>query len=200
MTSAPIKNTLIIWQQGKSTMEQKNVQINIREAHQGEREVIHALTLAAYEQYATLMSPLFWPVYRQVLLDTLAKEGQIERIVAERAGKIIGSVQLYPPTMSAYKADVATDVAGPEVRLLAVDPAVRGYGIGKMLMLECIKRAQNSGYKVLGLHTTDVMQAAVQMYEHMGFVHVPELDFHPMENVVVKGYRLDLATSANTVA
>lgn len=181
-------------------MEQSNVQIQIRDANAGEQEAIHTLTMAAYEQYATLMQPSFWAAYRQALLDALAGTGQVERIVAEQAGKIVGSVQLYPPTMSAYQGSVMTDVAGPEVRLLAVDPAIRGRGIGKALMLECIKRAKNSGYSVLGLHTMNAMQAAMQMYERMGFVRVPELDFRPMEHVIVEGYRLDLAKSTSTMA
>jgi hypothetical protein len=46
------------------------------------------------------------------------------------------------------------------------------------------------GAPALGLHTTDMMQTAMQMYERMGFVRVPELDFHPTENTTIKGYRL----------
>ncbi len=38
----------------------------------------------------------------------------------------------------------------------------------------------------------DVMQAAVRMYERMGFVHTPNMDFRPMEGVIVKGYSLRL--------
>ncbi len=37
-----------------------------------------------------------------------------------------------------------------------------------------------------------MMQVAKQMYERMGFVRAPELDFHPDPNVIVKAYRLDL--------
>lgn len=44
----------------------------------------------------------------------------------------------------------------------------------------------------LGLHTMDFMKAAVRMYEGMGFVRVPEVDFTPAPGVAVKGYRLDL--------
>jgi len=35
------------------------------------------------------------------------------------------------------------------------------------------------------------MQAAVRLYKHLGFIHDPALDFSPVENVVIKGYRLD---------
>ena len=37
-----------------------------------------------------------------------------------------------------------------------------------------------------------------QTYERMGFVHAPELDFHPTENTVIKGYRLQLLDEAGS--
>jgi hypothetical protein len=36
------------------------------------------------------------------------------------------------------------------------------------------------------------MHAAVRLYERMGFARAPELDFRPVESVLVKGYRLSL--------
>jgi hypothetical protein len=32
----------------------------------------------------------------------------------------------------------------------------------------------------------------LRMYERMGFVRAPELDFHPAPDTTVKGYRLDV--------
>jgi ribosomal protein S18 acetylase RimI-like enzyme len=59
-------------------------------------------------------------------------------------------------------------------------------------MAECVRHARHAGAAALGLHTMDMMRAAVRMYEGMGFVHVPDLDFSPAQGVLVKGYRLDL--------
>ena len=36
------------------------------------------------------------------------------------------------------------------------------------------------------------MEAAVRMYTRRGYVHVPELDFHPAPTAWVKGYRRNL--------
>jgi ribosomal protein S18 acetylase RimI-like enzyme len=83
----------------------------------------------------------------------------------------------------------------PEVRLLAVAPLARGRGVGAALMQECVRRVRKTGGRVLSLHTTDMMQAALRMYERMGFVRAPELDFHPAPGVTVQGYRLDLKES-----
>jgi ribosomal protein S18 acetylase RimI-like enzyme len=59
-------------------------------------------------------------------------------------------------------------------------------------MKECIRRARRLGAACLNLHTTDMMQVAMRMYERMGFVRAPELDFHPAPNITVKAYRLEL--------
>jgi predicted N-acetyltransferase YhbS len=165
---------------------------HIRNARDGEREAICNITLAAYEEYATIMP--IWKEYRRYMLATLDKEEPVERIVAEREGTIIGSVLLYPPAAKAY-AGIGVDINWPEVRLLAVAPAERGQGIGTALMDECERRAHNAGATVLGLHTTDIMQAAMRMYERRGFIRVPELDFYPGEGVHVKGYRLLLSNT-----
>ena len=112
--------------------------------------------------------------------------------MAEYAGKIVGSVLLYPPAASAYGAAADESSAIPEMRLLAVNPEMRGHGIGTALTRECVQRAQRAGAPALGLHTTDMMQTAMRMYERMGFARAPELDFYPTANTVIKGYRLDL--------
>ena len=59
-------------------------------------------------------------------------------------------------------------------------------------MDECIRRSRAMGSRALSLHTTRAMDVARGMYERMGFVRVPEYDFHPSPDVVVIAYRLDL--------
>ena len=174
-------------------MAQKNTNISIRDALEGDREAAREVTLAAYEEYAKIIPPVFWERYRKNIVESLDEKGPAQHIVAEYAGKIAGSVLLYPPAASAYGGAAAGEsTAIPEMRLLAVNPSMRGQGIGTALTRECVQRAQRAGAPALGLHTADIMQTAMRMYERMGFVRAPEFDFHPTENTVIKGYRLDL--------
>jgi GNAT superfamily N-acetyltransferase len=114
--------------------------------------------------------------------------------VAERDGTIVGSVVLVPAGTSFPLPDGSEFVLqAPEVRLLAVPPAERGKGIGRALMDECIRRTRLTGSPTITLHTTDMMQVAMQMYERMGFIHDPNFDFHLAPGIVIKGYRLALA-------
>jgi len=164
----------------------------IRDARHHEYDIVRSVTLAAYEEYAAIMPEPLWVGYRRQLLATLDAPAHVDRLVAERRDVILGSVLLFPATTNAY-GSAAVGGGCPEVRLLAVVPAARGEGVGTALMNECARRARRSGASMLGLHTTDIMRAAIRMYEHLGYVRAPELDFAPAPGVLIKGFRLDLA-------
>lgn len=166
--------------------------IVVRDARPDEYDEIADLTWAAYREYARKMTPDAWDGLEQSVRSGLAATEPVERIVAERDGRIVGSVQLYPAAANAYNGAIGSSGC-PEVRLLAVDPAARGSGIATALMEECIERARRAGATELGLHTSESMQTAIQMYERMGFVRYPADDFHPPGAEVVTAYRRKLA-------
>lgn len=165
--------------------------LSIRNARRSDHAAIRSVTLAAYEEYATLMPPPIWAAYRQNVLETLDEEGPQECLVAVQDEVVVGSVLLYLNAAQAYGGSGNT-LAGPEVRLLAVLPAARGQGIGMALMDACVQRAREAKATVLGLHTMDMMRSAQRMYERMGFVHTAERDFQPAPGMLVKGYLLHL--------
>jgi len=170
--------------------------LHIRESRPSDSKVILALTLAAYEEYAPLM-PDHWDGYRQNILATLADVKPAEQLVAEQDGQVVGTVLLYPAETVLSSADgLQVTLRWPEVRLLAVTPGARGQGVGTALMRECVRRAGQAGARALTLHTTDIMQAAIRLYERMSFRRASELDFHPAPDVTVKGYRLNLEERA----
>jgi len=154
------------------------VTLTIRDARAADRAAIEAVTLAAYEQYATVLAAPLWEAYRQNIVTTLTSVTPATQIVAEKEGALGGGK--------------ATTLAWPEVRLLAVTPAARGSGAGRRLMEECIRRGRAAGATALTLHTTDMMRVAMQLYERMGFERAPDLDFSPAPGITVKGYKLAL--------
>jgi GNAT superfamily N-acetyltransferase len=171
--------------------------LRIRGARSDDRGAIEAVTLAAYQQYAALM-PAHWEGYRQNILATLGAAQPDAQIVAEEEGRVVGTVLLYPVgSVMARPGGGSITLAEPEVRLLAVAPEARGQGVGVTLMHECIRRARQSGAMALTLHTTDIMQAAMRLYERLGFRRAPELDIQLAPGVTIKGYRLGLEAAAS---
>ena len=164
----------------------------VREARAEEAPAIEALTLAAYAEYATIMDAGAWQGLDAAVRAGLASAGEAERLVAERGGRLVGSVMLFPARADAY-GGLAARAGWPELRLLAVAPEARAAGVGRLLVEACIRRARAAGARELGLHTSISMRAARALYLRMGFVRAPEFDFRPEGAELVEAYRLPLA-------
>ncbi|WP_457676606.1 GNAT family N-acetyltransferase [Thiolapillus sp.] len=70
-----------------------------------------------------------------------------------------------------------------ELRKLFLLPEVRGKGIGRALAETCLRFARQAGYRYCYLDTLQSMQAAIGLYQSLGF---RKLD-HPLEGVVHHG-------------
>lgn len=160
----------------------------VRDATAADRPTIRDLTLAAYAQYAARMPN--WELYRERMIALVTTDSAAIQLVAVVDDQIIGAVLLYPGGVNVYGPERPID--WPELRMLAVNPAARGHGAGAALLEACIARARQWGATSIGLHTEDFMAAALRLYLRRGFVRVPEVDFYPLPDVHVKGYRLAL--------
>jgi ribosomal protein S18 acetylase RimI-like enzyme len=168
----------------------KNQGLLIRNVHLEEISEVSVLLGDAYRQYQNLIRPEAWEHYQEDIVDVCSRLDESDLLVAELDGHLVGCVTLYLDTERAMPE--VWPVGSAAIRLLAVHPAYRNRGIGHALMEECIRRCRQAKITAIGLHTTEMMDVARRMYERMGFVRVPESDFHPAPNVTVMAYRLEL--------
>jgi ribosomal protein S18 acetylase RimI-like enzyme len=167
-----------------------NQELLIRNARSDELDEVSLLLKDAYQQYENIIRPEAWKSYLEDIIDVRSRLGESDLIVAELDHRLAGCVTLYLDGSHSFPE--AWPQGWAVVRLLAVHPAYRGHGIGRALMEECIRRCRQAKVAAIGLHTTEAMDIARQMYERMGFVRVPESDFHPAPGVTVMAYRLQL--------
>jgi putative acetyltransferase len=63
-----------------------------------------------------------------------------------------------------------------ELIKMAVDPGMRGKGIGKLLLERCLEEAASLQAKRVFLFSNSQLTTALSMYEKFGFKHVPVTD------------------------
>ena len=129
--------------------------------------------------------------YEPVLKDAAGRARKAELLVAVDGDRVVGSV-----TFAAGGSPYADTAEGPDeadFRMLVVDPAARGRGVGEALVRACAARARDTGARVLRLSTQPDMHAARRLYERLGFVRTPELDWSPLPGVRLLAYALPLA-------
>jgi DNA-binding MarR family transcriptional regulator/predicted N-acetyltransferase YhbS len=102
--------------------------------------------------------------------------------IAERGGQVVGSV---------FCIDAGDGVA--KLRMLYVDAAARGLGLGRQLVAECIAFARAAGYGRMVLWTNDILASARRIYEAEGFALTAEERHHSFGvDLVGQTWELDL--------
>ncbi|RLE85612.1 MAG: ribosomal-protein-alanine N-acetyltransferase [Thermoprotei archaeon] len=131
----------------KGLILQKHVNVSVREARKEELEDILVIeNLSFKDPY-----PLF-------ILEFYLKLCPETFLVAEHNGKVVGFV-----------IGLKRGWGWGHIISIAVHPSFRGRGIGKTLMVECIKRLSSMGTKRIRLEVRVSNEKAIRLYKELGF-------------------------------
>lgn len=146
---------------------------------------ISELTVAAYAGDG--LAP---KEYLPTLADVAARARTAELLVArDDDGRIVGSVAL---VLTGEFGEILTSGDEAGFRMLSVDHAARGQGIGELLVRSCLDRARAAGKARMVLSADARSTAAHRLYQRLGFRRLPARDWSPIPGVQLLAYVLDL--------
>lgn len=170
-------------------------QFQVRNAKPSEFMELGKLMVQVYSQLEGFPTANEQPNYYKMLanIGELTNNSKTELLVAVSSDhKIVGGVVYFGDMKYYGSGGIATKEQNASgFRLLAVDSKARGYGIGKLLTNECIKKAIENKQSQIIIHSTKAMQIAWKMYENLGFKRSLDLDFLQGE-LPVFGFRMML--------
>lgn len=129
--------------------------------------------------------------YMSVLADAEHRAEHAQLWVAEAAGQVVAAVTL---TFAGQPySEIATD-GELEFRMLAVDPAHQGRGLGRAVVGQVVEHArQLAGIGAISITSATFMERAHELYRSLGFRRAPERDWYvPGEDVLLWVFRLEL--------
>jgi ribosomal protein S18 acetylase RimI-like enzyme len=160
--------------------------MDIRRATADDLEAVGRLTVAAYAPYLDAASDTG---YVEHLGDSGRRNREADLWVAvDDDGAVLGSVTSCPEG-SPWR-ELAEPEEG-EFRMLAVDPAAQGRGVGRALVEHVVEGFRADGSRSVVLCSMSTMTSAHRVYERAGFGRAPELDWSPLPGVDLVAYRLD---------
>ena len=118
------------------------------------------------------------------------REAVVFAALDEADGMPLGCVTYVPGPDNAWAEHLRAGEAS--IRMLAVDPAAQGRGVGTALVEACLVRARADGRRAVFLHSLPVMTGAQRIYDRLGFRRVPERDW-VFPDFLLMGFVLDLA-------
>ncbi|THV22842.1 GNAT family N-acetyltransferase [Glycomyces paridis] len=170
----------------------------IRPILPAEHEALGEVSVRSYLEGGLLLKGLDDP-YTPRLRDVAHRAAEALVLVAAEAsapndsatgGALLGGVTL------AFPGSAMAELAGPgesEIRMLAVDPAAQGRGVGSALAAACVDLSRaDPGVKRVVLCSLREMTGAHRIYERLGFERAPRLDWSPVPDVLLWGFALDL--------
>jgi len=130
------------------------------------------------------------PEYGRQLADVAGRASRAQLLVVrDPDGRVVGSVAL---VLEGEFGEITESEDEASFRMLVVDPAVQGHGLGALLVTTCLDRARAAGKRRVVISTDPRMTSAHRLYDRLGFTRLPQRDWTPAPGVDLLVYARDL--------
>jgi GNAT superfamily N-acetyltransferase len=162
------------------------VSLEIRPASPADFPVLADLCVTAYAPFVGVDH-----IYIAELRDVARRAAAAEVLVAAEPddGRVLGTVTLVPE--GGPLGEIA-DLDEAEFRMLAVDPAARGRGVGTSLLRRILDDSRRRGKRGVVCSSLPTMRDAHRIYERLGFRRIPERDWSPVPGVDLIAFAISL--------
>ncbi|MGH3935998.1 MAG: GNAT family N-acetyltransferase, partial [Pseudonocardiaceae bacterium] len=141
--------------------------IKIRPAGAEDLPAVRRIVSAAYAEFEPCLTPANWAQMMANIAKVIEPGAAGLLRVAQLGDQLAGTVTYLPPGPKDYQR------VPPEwavIRVLGVEPTLRGLGVARALTEDCLALARADHAPAIGLHTAEMMVAAQALYEHAGFI------------------------------
>jgi ribosomal protein S18 acetylase RimI-like enzyme len=151
------------------------LQLIYRKGNLSDKPQLQKLGLLSYDQFKNILTIANWQKMETFLSDPNSYSHLLATstcFVCEDGDKIVGM------TFLVSKGN-PTDIFEKDwsyIRMIGVDPAYSGNGIGRKLTQMCVDLAKITQEKIIALHTSEFMDNARHMYESIGFKQTKEIE------------------------
>jgi ribosomal protein S18 acetylase RimI-like enzyme len=159
--------------------------LSVQPARPEDFAAIAELTVAVY-----VNGGLASPDYASELADVAGRASHADLLVVrDPGGRVLGSVAL---VLQGDFGNVTASDDEAAFRMLVVDPAAQGRGIGELLVVTCLDRARAARKRRMVLSTDPLMTTAHRLYRRLGFTRLPERDWSPVPGTDLLVYSREL--------
>ena len=158
--------------------------LEIRHAAPAEFAAVADVCVAAYAPFVAGDH-----AYQAELRDVARRAAAADVLVAAGDGRVLGTVTFVPD--GGPLGEIA-ESGEAEFRMLAVDPAAHGRGVGTALLRRVLDDSRRRGRAGVVCSSLPEMRAAHRVYERLGFRRAPERDWSPQPGVDLLAFAVRL--------
>lgn len=125
--------------------------------------------------------------YLDEIADVASRAERTLVLVAVEDGRVVGSATV--DLTGAMQDAAGTPPDAATLRMLGVEPAAQGRGVGRALILACLEQVRRHGKHLALLHTSSDLAAAIHLYEDLGFERDPARDHTFEDGFTLIAYR-----------